>query len=77
MNAIERIISAIPAEAGFTETDRDEARTLLMACVLWALPYDGPGWRGIEQLRGFTNGFGCWLGWLRQGIDAANLTTNE
>ena len=77
MNAIERIISAIPAEAEFSEADRNEARTLLMACVLWALPHDGPGRSGIEQLRGLTNGFGCWLGPVRQGIDAANLTTNE
>ena len=77
MNAIERIISAIPAEAEFSEADRNEARTLLLACVLWALPHDGPGQSGIEQLRGLTNGYGCWLSSVRQGIDAANLTTNE
>lgn len=77
MKAIERIIGAIPAEAGFSEADRDEARTLLMACVLWALPHDGPGRSGIEELRGLTNGYGCWLKSVRIGIDAANLTTNE
>ena len=77
MNAIERIISAIPAEAEFSEAERNEARTLLMACVLWALPYDRPGWSGIEQLRGLKNGFGCWLDYVRQGIDSAALTSNE
>lgn len=77
MKAIERIIGAIPAEAGFSETDRDEARTLLMACVLWALPHDGPGRNGIEELRGLTNGFGCWLGWVRRGINSADLSANE
>lgn len=77
MKAIERIIGAIPAEAEFSDADRDEARTLLMACVLWALPHDGPGRSGIEQLRGLTNGFGCWLGWVRRGINLADLSANE
>jgi hypothetical protein len=77
MKAIERIIRAIPAEAGFTDADRDEARTLLMACVLWALPYEGPDRSGIEQLRGLTNGYGCWLGYLRSGINRADLSANE
>ncbi len=77
MKAIERIIRAIPAEAGFTDVDRDEARTLLMACVLWALPYEGPDRSGIEQLRSLTNGYGCWLDYLRSGINRADLSANE
>ena len=77
MNAIERIISAIPPEAAFSEADRNETRKLLMACVLWALPYDGPSRDGIEELRSLRNGFGSWLNWVRQGINMATLTSNE
>lgn len=77
MNAIERIISAIPPEAEFSEDERDQARKLLMACVLWALPYDRPGWDGIEELRSLRNGFGCWLAYVREGINLAALSSNE
>ncbi|MFF9554119.1 hypothetical protein [Methylobacterium fujisawaense] len=77
MKAIERIIGAIPAEAKFTDADRDEARILLMACVLWALPYEGPDRSGIEQLRRLKNGYGCWLDYLRSGINLADLSANE
>lgn len=77
MNAIERIISAIPPEAAFSDLDRDEARRLLMACVLWALPREGPGSTSIEEMRNLSNGYGCWLGWLRKAIDAAVLEPDE